>query len=210
MKLVLFGSTGGTGRNVVARGLAAGHEIVAVARRPEAIETRHERLRTERGDVLDAASVASAVKGADALIATFGPTNNRQPGKLLSDGMQNIVDACTNAGVGRVVFESGLMQSDGSELSFFGGIAVSMARGWLRALYEDKIIAESTLRASTLDWVIVRPPVLNHAPATGSYKVGSAIRVNPTKSLSHDDVADFLVQAAADSRWTKQVVNIGY
>ena len=128
MKIVVFGATGGTGRNVVERALADGHEVVAVARRPGAVAAR-ERLVVSQGDVLEPESVARALAGADAAICAIGPAKNRQPGTLISVGTKNIVDGCQKAGVRRFVFESGMIVSDGSELSFLGRAAIGIFGG---------------------------------------------------------------------------------
>src|SRR6266496_2994636 len=42
MKLIIFGSTGGIGRNIVAQALNAGHQVTAVARNPSALATSPE------------------------------------------------------------------------------------------------------------------------------------------------------------------------
>jgi hypothetical protein len=47
-----------------------------------------------------------------------------------------------------------------------------------RKLYDDKVIAEATIRGSNLQWVIVRPPSLADGPARGGYKHGVAIGSN--------------------------------
>src|SRR3569623_1809942 len=72
MKLVVFGATGGTGRCILDLALAAGHDVLALARKPEAIPLR-DHLAVEQGDVLVAEDVASAVQGADAVLSAFGP-----------------------------------------------------------------------------------------------------------------------------------------
>ena len=81
MKIVVFGATGGTGERIVERALAEGHEVVAVARKPEAFTTRHSRLKVVKGDVLDPASVATAIVGADAVLSSVGlpMTRTRAP-----------------------------------------------------------------------------------------------------------------------------------
>ena len=56
MKLIVFGSTGGIGRQVVGQALDAGHQVTAVARRPEMLGLQHERVRVVRGDALELAS----------------------------------------------------------------------------------------------------------------------------------------------------------
>ncbi len=73
-----------TGRHVVDHALAAGHTVVAVARRPDAIKTEHAALTIARGDVLDPLSIRAAIAGVDAVISAFGPANNKKPGTLIS------------------------------------------------------------------------------------------------------------------------------
>lgn len=83
MKIAVIGATGATGRKVMERALELGHEVVAVARRPEVI-TPAERLSTRQGDVFDASSMAKAIAGTDVVISCIGPTKNFSPGTFMS------------------------------------------------------------------------------------------------------------------------------
>jgi uncharacterized protein YbjT (DUF2867 family) len=209
MKLVVFGSTGGTGKQIVERALAAGHDVVAVARKPEAIAIRDDKLRVIKGDVLDPTSVAAAVAGASAVLSAIGPANNRKPGTLISDGVKHIVAACEASGVKRFVFESGLMVGDGRGLSLFGRIGVAIYRAMNRKLCADKRVAEATIAASALDYVIVRPPTLDHSPPRGDFHSGTDIRINPAKKMSHTDVADFMIRVAGDAALARTIQDVG-
>lgn len=208
MKIVVFGATGGTGKNVVERALAGGHEVVAVARKPEAVAAR-DRLVVHKGDVLDAASVVLALAGADAVICAIGPSSNSKPGTLISEGLKNLVAGCTKTGVHRLVFESGIMVSDGSELSLLGRLAIKIFGGIFSKLRAEKVIAEASLTGSGLDWVIVRPPTLDHGPFTGTCVAAPRARIVPAKAISHADCAAVLLKAATEPAWSKQVVNVG-
>jgi len=58
MKLLVFGSTGGTGRELVKQALEQGHEVTAFARSPAKLsDLKHPSLQVVRGDVLDPAAV---------------------------------------------------------------------------------------------------------------------------------------------------------
>lgn len=214
MKLVVFGATGKTGRRIVAKALAGGHEVVAAARRPEALagvldDPAHPRLRTVKADVLDAASVTAAVAGADAVLSAIGPTDDKHPGTLISEAVQHMTEACARSGVRRFVFESGLMVGEARGLSWLGRLGVSLYRRMNRALAEDKRRAEATVVASSLDWVIVRPPALDESPPRGDYKTGVDLRINPLKKLSHADVAAFMVEAAVRDDLVRTLQEIG-
>ena len=62
MKLAVFGSTGGTGRQIVAQALDAGHEVTAFTRHSTALTARRG-LTIAAGSTHDRASVARAVAG---------------------------------------------------------------------------------------------------------------------------------------------------
>src|SRR5690242_12654051 len=109
MKLVVFGSTGGIGAQVVEQGLAAGHMVTAVARHPSAITLRHAHLEVVQGDVLEAATVARAIAEQDVVISAVG-ARNRAPTTVYSQGVANMIQAMQPAGVRRLfcVSASGL------------------------------------------------------------------------------------------------------
>ena len=69
MKLTILGATGATGTCLTSQALAAGHEVTAVVRDPARLAgPAHPRLRTVSADVMDPASIAPAIAGADAVI----------------------------------------------------------------------------------------------------------------------------------------------
>ena len=82
MKVVVFGANGGSGKRLVEAALAAGHDVVAAVRRPDKVAAKDE-LRAVKTDVLDRASVIAAIEGADAVLSTFGPADNKNPGTLM-------------------------------------------------------------------------------------------------------------------------------
>ena len=73
MKLLIFGSTGGTGRELVKQALDQGHSVMAYARNPDKIgNIQHSSLKIIYGDVLDPDAVEGAVAGQEAIFITIG------------------------------------------------------------------------------------------------------------------------------------------
>ena len=73
MKLTILGATGATGTALTGQALAAGHEVTAVVRDPARLAVpAHPGLRTVTADVMDPASIAPAIDGADAVISAVG------------------------------------------------------------------------------------------------------------------------------------------
>ena len=209
MKLLILGASGSTGRKLVEHGLEAGHEITAFVRRPEAVELTHPRLRIAQGDVRRKETLESASAGQDAVLSAIGPAAGAPAGDLISVGVRNALEAMRQNGVRRFVFESGLMLG-GEGLARPKRWALALYRRLNRALYEDKVIAEQAIRASGLEWVIVRPPTLHHKPPRGRYEVGENLDVALSRGLSHGEVAEFMIQAVSDPRYLGRVLEIGY
>jgi putative NADH-flavin reductase len=210
MKMLVIGATGGTGRCVVENALQAGHEVTALARSPQKIALQHERLRIVQGDVLHADAVLRAMRGQQAVICALGPAAGTAPGTIISEGSRNILLAMSQAGVRRLVFQSGIMVGEGLGLSAINRFLLGIFRSLNRALYEDKVRAEKLIRESGLDWIIVRPPKLKHMPGRGGYRLGQALNVSLPAGLAHADVADFMVKSASADVHLRQLVEIGY
>jgi putative NADH-flavin reductase len=72
MKLLVFGATGGTGKELVRQALQQGHVVTAFARDPGKIQLAPDELRVVRGDILEPESIETAVAGQDAVLSALG------------------------------------------------------------------------------------------------------------------------------------------
>src|SRR5207247_6750585 len=75
MRIALFGAGGMIGRRILEEALRRGHEVTAVVRDPTRFSGAADRVAVVQGDVVDAASVAAAVRGHDAVISGVGPAH---------------------------------------------------------------------------------------------------------------------------------------
>ena len=74
MKLIVFGATGGVGQHFVRMAVEEGHEVTAFVRTPEKLETK-EGVHVVQGDAFDAAAVANALVGHDAVVSCLGSSS---------------------------------------------------------------------------------------------------------------------------------------
>jgi putative NADH-flavin reductase len=212
MKVVVFGATGGTGRRIIEQGLEAGHRVTAVARRPSAIEVRHERLEVVEGDVLRPETLEKPVADADAVLSALGIGYSRAATTVYSEGTANIMVAMRAAGVRRlgVVSTTSLdpppVLSDPLQWLFFRGVLHQV----LRKPYADVRIMEREVRASELDWTVLRAARLTNGPCTGKYRTAFDDRIRGGWSISRADVADFLLTRIDDARTYRVAVDIAY
>ncbi len=201
MRIAVFGATGGTGREVVKQALAAGHQVTALARDPSRLVGSDPNLTVVAGSVLEAAPVLQALQGADAAIVSLGNTANN-PDYVVSQGTQVILDAVGQlGGPRRMVVVSSIGVGDSKDqVSFAFKMLMSTV---LRKPMEDKERQEALVKASGLDWTIVRPGGLTDGPATGQYRAG----VDPTISagqVARADVAAFVLQQLTDDTYLRQ------
>lgn len=153
MKLAVFGATGGTGREIVAQALDAGHEVTVLVRDPARLSVKHNKLYLVIGDVLNLEKVEEALAGSEAVCCSLGNTANN-PDFVVSDGTQNIIEVMKKQAIRRLVVVSALGVGDTRDrvsLSF-----KMLMKTVLRKAYEDKERQEQFVRESDLDWVIVR------------------------------------------------------
>lgn len=122
MKILVTGATGKVGCRLAKRLAARGDEIRALVRDPaRAAELGSSGIELARGDLLDQASLASAVRGVDAVIhcAAFFRGATPEEAHAVNDiGTQHLAHAARDAGVKRFLFTStGLVYgSKGGEL----------------------------------------------------------------------------------------------
>jgi len=76
-----------------------------------------------------------------------------------------------------------------------------LAAATLRPNLEDKERYEQLVRASDLDWTLVRPPRLTGGPATGRVRVGTDLRMGMAAKVSRADVAAFVLAQVGDDTW---------
>jgi len=209
MKLLVFGSTGGTGRELLKQALDQGHNVVAFVRNPSTIDDiKYANLQVVQGDVLDPTVVENAVAGQEAVLCTIGAGAKRTT--LREDGTRNIVEAMKRTGVQRLICLSSLGVGDSrTNLPFFTKyIIVSV---FLRNAFADHERQEAIVKQSSLDWIIVRPPHLTDGPRTGAYRHGFSTTETRIKGkISRADVADFMLKQLTDDTYLHQTPGVSY
>jgi len=205
--VLIIGASRGIGLETVRCALAEGHRVRAFARRAASIAIDHPELEKVTGDALDRAAVSQALRGVDAAIEVLGAP--RDLGALLwgtqlfSTATRILVDAMQAQGVRRLVAVTGLGAGDSrGHLGFlFDALVFPLM---LKRIYDDKDVQEQMIRASGLDWTIVRPGLLKDGPATGKVRALTDPRDWRAGPVRRADVARFLVREAFERRFAGQ------
>ncbi|WP_428376948.1 NAD(P)-dependent oxidoreductase [Lichenicoccus sp.] len=203
MRMLILGATGGTGRQIVREGLAAGHAIVALVRSKAKAEGLAGAQLVE-GNALDEAAVRSTLDGCDAVICSLGVgLSPFRAVTLLSAATRVLISAMTQSGVRRLVCITGMGAGDSRG---HGGFLYDRLFQplLLRTIYQDKDRQEDAIRASGLDWVILRPTVLTDTPATGRVRAVTDLAGMHGGKISRADVARFAVRQVSSDEWLRK------
>ena len=204
MKFLVLGATGRTGVPFVKKALDQGHQVTALVRR--AGSRVDPRAQIVSGDVTDAAVIAAAANGHDAVISTLGANNVRETPTLITDTVRAVIAAAKTSGVDRFVIVSAFGVGDSlAKASFLSGLIFRTA---LRKKYADKAASEVLLKDSDLRWTLEYPGMLNDNDVTRYTAVAleDVTRLPILPSTSRANVADFLLRSAVEDTFIRQVV----
>lgn len=203
MRLAVFGGTGKTGRLLVEKALAAGHDVTVLARTPSRLELRHDHLQVVQGDALDPDKVEQVVAGADAIVSLLGPSKDAPP-LSVSRSMDNIIRAAHKCEVRRLVVAAGAGVGDPADNpGVFDRVITRLLKAAAKGAYEDMSAMAAAVRGSDLDLTLVRIPRLTDDPAKGQPRVGY-LGQGAGMSLSRASLAGFMLEQALGATHLRQ------
>lgn len=205
LHLAVFGATGGTGALVLQQALDAGHRVTALVRNPRKLTVSHPHLTVIEGSVLDLAPVQQTVRGVDAVICCLGAPP-RSTERLRERGTQVVVDAMQAAGVRRLVVQSshGIGETRHELPWLMRWLIVPL---YLKGVFADHERQEAVVRASDLDWTLVRPPHLGDGQPAPALAAGPTYDpAQMTMTIARTDVARFLLQQASAGKSVGQTL----
>jgi len=199
-KLLVLGATGATGRLIVSKAVARGYEVSVLVRSAEkANGLKGAKLIV--GDARDEKALRQALQGRDAVISALGtPASPFREVTLLSSATRALVRAMKAEQVSRLVSITGM---GAGESAGHGGFVFDhlIFPLLLRKVYADKNRQETIVRDSGLDWVLVRPSVLNNKPGRDTMRALTDLSSFHGGTISRADVAAFVLDQVGDDTW---------
>lgn len=208
MRVLVFGASGGTGRQLITQGLEQGHQLTAFVRNPAAVTIKNENLTVVQGDVLNQEDVDRGVKGQAVVISVLGNKTSDalwKPNTIISQGVKHILAAMKKHRVRRLLF----VASFGVNENIFWPEKIVL-RTLLKNLFADIPRQETSIRDSGLDWTLIHPARLVDSPRTGTYKSGENLPLGLFSNISRADVADFLLKSIDNSQLIGKTVTLSY
>jgi putative NADH-flavin reductase len=207
MQLIIFGSTGMVGKQLVTQALHMRHQVKAFGRNVFTTDfPKNDSLELIQGALFDEKQVLEAIEGCDGILSSLGGDNNITD-VTRSLGMKNIVAQMQHAGVTRIVAVGGMgslnadeetliMDTDGFPEQF---LPVS------REHYK----AYQILKSSGLDWTMVCPPDIINAGPTGEFITNADYPPTPNLyKINAGDLALFMLNEISKREFVHQKVGI--
>ncbi|WP_326727450.1 NAD(P)H-binding protein [Streptomyces phaeochromogenes] len=177
MRIAVFGANGPTGRHLTDQALAAGHEVVAVTRRPGSLSTRPG-LAVAVADATDPVAVDAAIGGTDAVLSVLGARFSKETISTYSASATAITGAMARHGIKRLLAVSSSIADPHwrpTGAHFFNHVLDPLVNRRLgRTLHEDMRRMEAVIRRTDLDWTFVRPSGLFEHPVVTEYHTAEA------------------------------------
>jgi len=218
MKVVLYGATGMIGSRILKELLSRGHHVTTVVRDPSKVAAQPN-VSVVKGDLLDADNVVQSVKGAEAVISSYGPPHapggqGPDPARLheMLDSTRSMIAGLRRAGVTRVIMVGGA-----GSLEVAPGVQILDTPTFPEA-YKAAATAHRDafylLRQADLNWTYFSPAMLiQPGERTGKFRLGRNELVKDDRgqsSISAEDYAVALVDELEQARHARQRFTIAY
>ncbi|XXY51230.1 SDR family oxidoreductase [Sorangium sp. So ce269] len=199
-KILVLGATGATGRLIVSQAVARGYDVAVLVRSAEKASDL-EGAKLIVGDARDEGILRQALKGRDAVVSALGtPASPFREVTLLSSATRALVSAMKIEQVSRLVCITGIGAGDsaGHGGFLFDNLIFPLL---LRKVYADKNRQETIVSDSGLDWVLVRPSVLNDKPSRKTIRALTDLSGFHGGTIARSDVASFVLDQVRDDTW---------
>lgn len=215
MKVLLLGATGRTGKLVLQELLQRKHQVNVLVRDRSRIQTPVEGINVFEGDPRSAQSLFEAMRGCDVLINVLNVSRKsdfpwarlRTPECFLSETAQNYINLSDNAGLKKIIVCTAWGVNETKyHIPLWFRLFIDYSN--IGKAYRDHERQEQRLRASDLNYVIVRPTGLTNSKKPGKVRVSTNNHPKPKLTISRTDLAKFLVNQIADQTFTKQAVTV--
>lgn len=206
--LLVLGGSGRTGAHVLSQAAERGHTVRALVRDPAKVEA-HPGVELVRGTPSSIDDLRRAAEGTQAVAVALN--NSRASGNpwarpaspptFMTDAVRDTLAVMEENGIGHIVIVSAL--GVGDSWRTVNPLFKAMVKASnIRHGYRDHDGVDELVRASGVDWTLIRPVALTDRPPSGPLRAAEAGTERPGLTVSRSEVARFLLDEIEQGTWT--------
>lgn len=200
--ITVIGASKGTGALVAAHARHAGLSVRTVSRSPGSGPGH---VATDASDV---PAVRRAIRGSGAVVVTVG-ADRRDKTPIRTRVTHSTIEAMHAEGITRLIVQSSFGVGESADLLPFVTKRIVVPL-FLRNVFADHETQEALVRASDLDWTIMRPGYLSDAPPTGGpVEIPRGAEGDMSPNVSRADVARRIVDVLDDPSTYGRALTLG-
>jgi putative NADH-flavin reductase len=209
MKVLILGAGGKTGKLVVEKALASGHDVTVLIHTPQD-DKKHEpvfpsKVTVFHGDVRNPTKLDQAMQFQQAVIDTIGGKKPFLNTDLETSAVKVVIDVMKRNEVKRLIVVSALGEGNSKAQTGFFYEHLLMPV-FLRGIIPDKANMESEVEESGLDFIIVRPSILTDSEDTGKTHIAPPGEL--AHKISRAGLAQFLADQLSSDQHLGQAVTL--
>lgn len=211
-KIALFGATGFVGSRLLQLLLDEGFVVRLLIRNAVKAEEIKKIQGTEviHGDIKDFTVVKNCLEETSACIVVTGARSQKKEDMLdIVEGTQNVITAMEDLGIKRLVKLSGTsVRVQGEPFPLMRrfldwGLKIAMPYPT-----KSKYLEHDDIIASSLDWIVVRPPVIDKKSVEKKLVAHDYNYLG--LKVSRDDLCRFLIEQLLSDKWLHKFPTLGY
>ncbi|MDO3624564.1 NAD(P)-dependent oxidoreductase [Mucilaginibacter sp. BT774] len=212
MRILILGATGRTGRVLLREALKRGHQVTILISHKGALKIKPELVEVYEGTPLNKFTLSDAMRGCDAVLSSLNisrvsdsPWSKLRTSKdFLSASMKHIIQAAGETNVRRVIITTAWGVSETrKDTPFWFRWLIDNSN--VRYQYHDHEKQEALIKASNLDWTIIRPVGLTDSEKKREVKVSFDNQPKPSTTISRKNVALFMLDVLEKNLYTNQI-----
>jgi putative NADH-flavin reductase len=205
VKIAIVAASGMTGTQLIEQALAAGHEVIGLARTPENIKSDDPRVTKRRGDAFDAQSIIDGLEGADAVITSVGKRDLFDKRYNLSTAAHEaVITGMQKHNIRRLL----VISSTGAARIKRDGIQRNIYLFLRRKYYADMYQMELQVMDSGLDVTVLRAPYLVEGPCSDDYRVIEDETYPVGINITRPTLAKILVEETSANALVNRVIAV--
>ncbi|MES2112646.1 MAG: NAD(P)H-binding protein [Bacteroidota bacterium] len=211
MKILILGATGRTGRLLVEEAVKQGYQINVLVRNENKLTVTSASITVFQGIPVNQQELVKAMQGCDAILSTLNISRTsdfpwaalRTPKDFLSGSMKNIIETADELKIKRIIITTawGTNETKKDIPWWFAWLIDHSNIGYA---YRDHEVQEDLLKASSLNYTIVRPSGLTNSLKNKTVMVSLNNVPAPGLTISRKNVALFMLDTLKNNLYQNQ------